>query len=452
MNTAQPAARSGTVHVVGAGAMGLLAAIELRVTGQKLGLEFSVRVHESGALGGCRRSAATPRCQQWLHCEGVIYASTQPGVSLALQRSTARLCELLPESIRRPLALAVDTGEGPAASEFFRALGVWHEPVAPDVVHAWLPGLRLPAGSRIYRTRDCTLDLTLAVHELTVRARGLGVAFESGRVTALEERGGRIRALRMDRGGLIQLGADDAVVLATGVGTRGLLAASGLTLPGLRVFRSTLVAARTGIPALIAFLRGGVNVVPHELPDGSHFNVLGDSRRREVLPDEDGLDFDAEAADVEDLCADVATRTGVVIPSSERRAWVGLKAEVVPPGEVRSQADHVLTLEEARNLWIAIPGKLSQAAGTARTLVQRIARARCEPSLARPVWECAPVGVAAFPGEVLVGGSHRAALGSQPTDRGSTPSSVACGGSVALGSRPRRPASHANASVSHAEA
>lgn len=386
-----------TVHVIGGGIMGLLAAHELRVLGPLLGLDVHVIVHEAGELGGARRSAATPRCQMWLHRQGVIYAATQPGVSLGLQQATARLCELVPESIRCPLSLAIDAGGSARASEFFRALGIWHEEVAPALVRAWLPELRLPDGCRVHRTRDGVLDLKLAVRELTARARAAGVEFSRAHVVGLEARGEGVAALRLRGGAPVRLGAGDVVVLATGTGTRGLLAASGWALPGLRVFRCTMLAARAGVPALLAFLGGGLNVVPHELPDGSSIDVFADSRRHEVAPGEDTVAFTPTAADVAALCADVEAALGIRLDPATCRSWVGLKAEVVPQGAIRSQADHVLAIPGVRNLLAAIPGKLSQAAGTARTVVHRLAREVAGVDVACSVWEETPRPISAVP-------------------------------------------------------
>ena len=82
---------------------------------------------------------------------------------------------LCPDAFTHPLALAVvPAGEGPAVTETFRALGVWHTPVPHAAVRRWFPALRLPADADLLRVCDAVIDLRLLAHALAVRARRAG--------------------------------------------------------------------------------------------------------------------------------------------------------------------------------------------------------------------------------------------------------------------------------------
>ena len=70
---------------------------------------------------------------------------------------------------------------------------------------------------------------------------------------------------------------------------RPLLAGVGVTVPGLRVFRSHLVASPAfALPALLAVLDGGVNAVPHVQAGGQPLNIFGNSHRSEMPPETGG--------------------------------------------------------------------------------------------------------------------------------------------------------------------
>lgn len=387
-----PRVQGPRVFIVGGGVAALSAAIELHCLARRMGLRLDVQVFEAGAFGGGPgdRSAA-PRCQGWLHRQGTIYAPTQPAVSLALQRSTRRLRQLAPDAFRDPLALAVvNPAAGRLDPEALRVLGVWHEPVPADLVHAWFPALRLPDGCAIYRVGDGTFDVRLLGMALAMQARRREVRLVRRGVRSLALRGDSVRALTLDDSDQVVVGPADVVVLACGARMRPLLADAGLRVPGLRLFRSHLVATDAfGLPAILACLRGGVNCIPHELAAGTLLNVFGDSGRDELPPESDNEPLHTDAAAVDRICREVEADLGLKIPTDRRLAWPAVKTEIVAEG-IRSQAHHARLVPGVSNLWMAIPGKLSQAAACARDLAAKIVRESLQDEIARPIWEPLP--------------------------------------------------------------
>jgi anti-anti-sigma factor len=375
--------------IVGGAIMGLLAAIELVSLARRLGLRPRIRVYESGAFGGGSHDhTSAPRCQLWLHRQGTIYAQTQPAVCRELQRSTARLRELAPDAFHDPLALAVEAEPGPVpAAEAFRILGVWHEPVARETVHRWLPGVRLPDGCQVYRVQDGTIDLKLLGYTLALEARRLGIDLVHQGVHSIGLRGDRVRSLVLDEGGWVDVAPDEVVVLTCGARIRPLLAGAGLAVPGLRHFRSHLVANTCGIPALLALLPGGVNCVPHYQADGHIVNIFGNSGRDELPPESDGEPLRSDPRAIDRIIHDVEEAFGLRIPA-DPLTWPAVKTEIVLDG-VRSQAHHARRVAGITNLWVAIPSKMSQSAACAKDLAIRILRESLPGDIARPIWEAA---------------------------------------------------------------
>lgn len=363
-----------TIHIVGAAIMGLLSAVELAFAMRRRRLPVHIVVHEPSALGG-GPWAATPRCQAWFHRHGVIYAQSQPLVSMKLQAATARLVELIPAAIRTLLALAIEPPSSQTAAACFDLLKIEARQVSHEVFSQWLPMIRLGWGKdcKIFMTADGTLDLGVAVRELRRLCRKLGIEFRRNGIDRIELQGNQAVALHTKENGTAALRQGDNVVLTCGTGIRPLLARSDLSIPGLRHFDCTMAAAPAGVPALLACLMGGPNIVPHVMPDGSSINVFANSRRVEVEPtgDEAALVIDPRA--VADLRRDIAETFGIELPGAVM-AWVGRKAEIVPEAQFRSQAQHVLRVGAIDNLWAALPGKLSQSAGTAGELVEYLLR------------------------------------------------------------------------------
>jgi len=384
--------RTPNAFILGGGVMGLCAAVELISLARRLRLRPRIRVYEAGAFGGgpADRSAA-PRCQLWLHRLGTIYAQTQAAVCLELQRSTRRLRHLAPAAFRDPLALAIEAADEPLpATEAFRTLGVWHAPVSRDLVHQWLPGVRLPDGCRVYRTRDGVIDVRLLGYILALEARRRGIELVRQGVRSLGLQGDSVRSLVLDDGERVDVAPGDTVVLACGARIRPLLAGAGLDVPGLRHFQSHLVATTTfGIPALLALLRGGVNCVPHGQADGRLVNIFGNSAREELPQACDGAPLRTDPRAIARLCREVEEVFGLRILADQLICWPAVKTEIVLEG-FRSQAHHARRVPGTANLWMAIPGKLSQAAAAAQDLATKIVRESLPGDFARPIWETAP--------------------------------------------------------------
>jgi hypothetical protein len=380
--------------IVGGGVMALAAATELLTLTRRLGVPLTVRLFEAGAFGGGPGDrTASARCQLWLHTQGTLYAVTQPSVSIALQRSTARLRQLAPEAFTRPVAFALQkAGATPAAEECFRVLGIQHRAVSPELFHRWLPTVRLGDRFNIWRVRDGTIDLRLLSLALTRHARHArqaGAELIHRRVERLDVHADRVRSLLLDTGERLLVGPDDIVILACGANLRPLLASTGLNVPGLRVFRSHLVAtAAFGLPALLAVLDGGVNCVPHVQIDGQALNLFGNSARCELPPESDQLPLCDDPAAVELLCREVEETFGLHMPPGDRLAWPAVKTELVPAG-THSQAHHARLVPGLVNTWMALPGKLSQSAACAADLAGRILREHGH-DVARSYWERPP--------------------------------------------------------------
>lgn len=375
------------IHILGNGVMACVAAIRLVTAGRALGLEPEVRIYGRSPVGGGLHRASSPRCQMWLHRQGVIYAQTQPDVSLALQHSTRILERLAPGCARTDVpAFAVEPPGSDTAEASFRALGIEHAPVPAPLAEAWLPGVALPEGSKVFRTRDTTLDLRWTMARLLERMRRLGVELVPQKVARLQRGPGIVSGLRGEDGTPIAVGPEDVVVVAAGTGTRPLLAASDLAVPGLRHFQSVLTAMPSPIGnRLVAVLRGGVNLVSHPVRDGRILAVFGNSRRVEIEPERDGARPEPDPREVELLRRDVAEQLG--IPIEGDTSWAGIKAEIVPPRGVRSQAFHAHVVPSADNAWIVLPGKLSQAVGAADELARGVVRERLGVAVARSCWE-----------------------------------------------------------------
>lgn len=388
-----PTAPRFRIWVVGGGPMGLLAAARLARVCKFFQIPVAVRLFEADSLGGgAGDRSATPRCQLWCHTRGVIYATTQPEVALSLQRSTRYLHRLAPFAFRWPLALAIDgprPASLPAADECFRALGIDHDPVSPEALRAWVPGVTLPQGSRAWRVGDGVMNLRLLSAGLAAEARAAGVEVVRERVTGVTVHGERVTGLKT-AATVVPIGPVDVVVFACGANLRPLLRTAGISVPGLRVCVSHLVASdRVGMRSLIAVLRGGVNVVPHEQDDGRVLDVFGNSGRFELPPEEDGRPLRADAGAVERVVREVRESLGVGIPVEGRLAWQAVKTEMVGAGD-RSQAHHAQLVPGLSNGWVAVPGKLSQAAECARDLALKIVRRRLDGPFAASIWEAVP--------------------------------------------------------------
>lgn len=372
--------------------MGLLAAIELSQLQRRLELPGTVRVYEASAYGGGRDvCTAASHCQLWLHTDGQLFASSQPQVTLALQRSTPRLRALAPHAFAFPPAFAIELlgSGGPPLVASYRALGVPYRPVPRSLFSAWLPGVELPPGAHVFRVNDGVIDLPLLADALTRRCRRLGVELVMARATALRRDADRVTGVTLSTGERVPVGDADTVLLACGAGIRPLLATAGTTVPGLRHFQAHLVASDAiGLPALLAVVRGGVNAVPHHEAGGPLVNVFGDSQRAELPPETDGEPLVPDPRAIAHLVHAVQETFGLRLPTGDMRFWPAVKTEIVPAG-TRSQAHHAQRVPGLENTWLAIPGKLSQAAACGEDLARALVRERigqCE-AITTPVWE-----------------------------------------------------------------
>jgi len=380
-------------HIVGGGVMGLLAGLELEQLSRRLGLDIRLRLYEAQTFGGgLEERTSAPRSQAWLHTDGQLYAQTQPTVCLSLQESTRRLRRLAPEAFRYPPAFAVEIlasaqAEAPAA---YRSLGVPHWRCSADDLRRWFPSLRLPSGTELYRVRDATIDLAILSALRVQRLRRADVSLTLQGVQRLGLKGGRVRYLICDNGERALLGEEDFVILACGASIRPLLAGAGVTIEGLRVFRSHLICSDAPrIPALVAVLKGGLTCVPHCDDEGRLLNIFGNSARNELPPEEDGKPVRANPRAIEELRHESEDWFQTPIPADALLGWAGVKTEIVGSG-VRSQSSHAFRINGLENCWAAVPGKLSQTPACGLELSRHILRQRLGAGRARSIWEGNP--------------------------------------------------------------
>lgn len=371
-----------TVSVVGGAVLGLLAAIELSSLARRFGIELRVRVLEPGPFGGgLSGHAATPRCQAWWH-SGAAFLN-QPDVVLTLRQSAAYFRRNFAHAFRRPFAVMIDK-DGDAA-ERLRVLRIPHTPISRRHFRAWLPGVSLPPRAWPYRIPDGVIRLRRLAAELVSLAGWMGVRLEHRQLSHLQVSSGRVTGLMTSGSDPLHVGRDDVVVLTCGAKARPLLRTAGLTVPGLRLFRSHLVATEElGIPSLL-MVPHGPNIVPHRLGDGRLVDVIGNTDREELFPDDDELPLRPSAAAARRVVDDAGEHFGVRI-SSNFQYWPALKTELVLDGD-RSQRPHAFRVSGLSNLYMAIPGKLSAAPATACELAGRVLEDLLEEDLTASIWE-----------------------------------------------------------------
>lgn len=273
----------------------------------------------------------------------------------------------------------------------YTPLDIEYRPVEPEVAAHWLArwDVRLPAGSRVFRVRDGVIDLPVLGHCLARHAQALGTELVRQGVARLDIQGGVIRALILTDGTRHQVTPDAPVILACGQQIRPLLARADVQVPGLRLFRSYLVAsADLGVPALLSVI-GGPCLVPHD-ETGQLFTTIGDSYREELLPETDGHQPSLDCEAIEQVCQTAEEFFGLRLPRDDRLvAWAGIKTEIIAEGRQWSQAHHACPVPGLRNAWLAIPGKLSNAPACADDLARAVLRQRLGGAIARPFWETA---------------------------------------------------------------
>lgn len=274
----------------------------------------------------------------------------------------------------------------------YRPLDIEYRPVAPEVAAHWLArwDMRLPAGSRVFRVEDGVIDLPVLGYYLARHARTLGAELVLQGVERLDIQGDVVRGLILSDGTRHPVAPEAPVILACGAQMRPLLARAGLQVPGLRLFRSYLVASTDlGVPALLSVM-GGPCLVPHD-EAGQLFTTIGDSYREELLPETDHGQrppLDCEA--IEQVCQTAEEFFGLRLPRDDRLvAWAGIKTEIVAEGRRWSQAHHACPVLGLRNAWLAIPGKLSTAPACGDDLARAVLRQRLGDDIARPFWETA---------------------------------------------------------------
>ena len=75
-----------------------------------------------------------------------------------------------------------------------------------------------------------------------------------------------------------------------------------------------------------------------------------------------------------------------LLRSAQLLAWPGVKTEIVGEGS-HSQAHHACRVRSLSNAWIAVPGKLSQAAACAQDLARKLIHQWIGRPVARSIWE-----------------------------------------------------------------
>lgn len=375
--------RTWTIHIVGGGPMGLMVAIELATLAHQMGLHLVIYVYENAAYGGGSGDwAATIASHAWLHWDGSFYVKSQPEVSVNLQHSTRRLRELAPYAFTYPLAFTLDLDDDLPA--FFEPLGVWYQPIDEQVARRLLArfGMRLRAGAKLVRVGDAVIDTRLLGFGLMREAQRLGVRLVHHGIAALEPQGDAIRAFRLSGGETVRVAPEDHVVLACGARIRPLLEDAGMPMPGLRLFGSQLLAADLGLRALFTAIQS-VSIVPHEENGGGLVNVIGNANRRELTAEEGRRPQPAPEV-TRQTRLETEELYGIRLPDTPR-TWVGVKAEIT--AGKGSQAHHARRVPPIANLWLCIPGKLSQTAACATSLSRQLLRHLIEDPVAWPIWE-----------------------------------------------------------------
>jgi len=195
---------------------------------------------------------------------------------------------------------------------------------------------------------------------------------------------GDIVALVLEDGRRVAVAAGDMVVLATGARTRSLLTPIGLTVPGLTVVASHLLAAPSVARYMLLGLGGGPNVVPQFSADGRPISIFGSSDRFLVAAKQDNCPVAPDPNTVATLREEIRAWFGMGVPS-HAMAWTGRKTEIHDENQVRSQAHHVVQLTS--NAMLFLPGKLSASWVGAVDLARRIFGEVLPATYGRSIWK-----------------------------------------------------------------
>ncbi|BBK39010.1 hypothetical protein STAQ_40880 [Allostella sp. ATCC 35155] len=144
--------------------------------------------------------------------------------------------------------------------------------LSPDAVRRLVPGLRRPGAGALHTPSDGQAEPALATAALAQAAATAGaVILEGCGAIAIERQGGRVAAVRTERGTI----ACEGVVCAAGAASHRFLAALGLRLPQ-QVVRST-VSLTTPLPAIADPCFCGFGLGLRQRADGSCI-IAPDSR------------------------------------------------------------------------------------------------------------------------------------------------------------------------------
>jgi hypothetical protein len=248
-------------------------------------------------------------------------------------------------------------------------LEIPYKPVSTQVATQWLPRVRFNPEHEIFRVHDATLDLTVLSAALIAEARRVGVTLVSAKVKHLDTHGEVVKALVLADGTRVPVSTEDQVVLANGARVIGLLSQLGMVVEGLRRFKCLQIASPAfGLPALLIMNRGidteHANCIPHHLADGTPINLFGDAQREAFIDGDDLAFINSDTFD--QLLVNVEKAFGLSIPRDSVWRWNGVKTEFIPTDATRSQAH--FTRRVAANLWVLLPGKLSNVAEAGRSI------------------------------------------------------------------------------------
>lgn len=366
--------RIQNIYIIGAGIAGLLSAIELR----KRFSEYSVPLEniyliESRRVGGepSDQLASGVRCQGWLH-GGELYAYTQSVPALRIKHSAQLFRELCPEAFEPKIALSIlrESDHEVPYEQHCRLLGIRFERVTHKVATRIAPSLSssLGEGDTVYANDSCLFSLRLVNARLRSLAGKAGVKFVHATASDLQKVGGHVTRIGLGDDGQIQVGPQDVVVLACSNRIPKVLHRLGVDTP-IRSFQSQL-AAVVGLTqdVMLSSVLGGPTVVPHRIGQ-ELMTVLGNAKRFEIDPESHpDVDDDLTAG----ILQECESHFGISVDVATVRAWVGVKAEAIHDGNQHSQDEFVMQAHPIQNVFVLLPGKLTNAPFAARDLANML--------------------------------------------------------------------------------